>query len=228
MSKRRFREKTKVAVRDEDTAAKGVAEKEPGPVNGSVPKLDGGAEPEPSAAVIAGEMTADITSTEDKADEVVQTLQAEVQENYDKYLRALAELENHKKRTLKERSELIRYAGEHLARDLLDVVDNLERACQQQPNGVSDEFFKGVAMILSQLKGVLEKHSIRGESVVGQSFDPEKHQAMAVIPSSIHAPGTIIEEFCKSYFFKDKLLRPAQVVVVREEETNNAAENKEE
>ncbi len=174
--------------------------------------------PESSLPSEEGLVSGDMDMEKVVTDKAYSALKSEVQENYDKYLRALAELENYKKRALKERSDLLRYAGEHLARDLLDVVDNLERAGKEQPQGVSEEFFKGIQMILSQFQQVLEKHGIKGEYEIGKNFDPEKHQAMTAVPTDDFEPGTIMEQFNKTYFFKDKLLRPAQVVVAKKPE----------
>lgn len=168
-------------------------------------------------------------NTDTAEDSVIQSLRAEVKENYDKYLRALAEVENQKKRNLKERSDLLRYAGENLARDLLEVVDNLGRAVSQKPEtGVGEEFFTGIEMIHSQLVSVLDRHGIKGESSLGEPFDPNKHQAMTMVPTALHPVGTVIEEFRKAYYFKDKLLRPAQVVVAKAiEEITSAASQSE-
>lgn len=140
-------------------------------------------------------------------------LEAEVKENYDKYLRAVAELENYKKRAIRERSDLLKYAGENIARDLLEVVDTFQLALAQNVEGVNEEFLKGIKMIFDRFIAILEQHSVRGESVLGKPFDPNTQQALASVPSSEHIPNTVIEEFKRAYFFKDKLLRPAQVVV---------------
>lgn len=134
-------------------------------------------------------------------------------ENYDKYLRALADLENVKKRHAKERSDLIRYAGEHLARDLVEVVDNLELALKQKGPAVNDELLKGVEMIYKQFVSILEKHAVSSESAIGKAFDPQKHQAMTSVPTTEFEAGMVMEEYRKAYFFKDRLLRPGQVVV---------------
>lgn len=147
----------------------------------------------------------------------VANLRSESAANYDKYLRAMAELENVKKRAVKERSELIKYGGENLARDLLEVVDNLERAIQAVPSemGESAEFLKGVKMIFEQFTAVLERHSISGERSVGKPFDPQRHEAVASLPSAEHPEGTVVEEYRRAYYLRDKLLRPAQVVVAK-------------
>ena len=149
----------------------------------------------------------------EEVENICETLRKEVSENYDKYLRAVAELENYKKRAVKERSELLRYSGEYLARDILPVVDDLERAMLQGQLSSAEDLLGGVRMIADQLVSVLNKHSIRSEDALGQMFDPSKHEALASVPSEGHEPGTIIDQLKKPYFFKDKLIRPGQVVV---------------
>lgn len=168
-------------------------------------------------AVETEEITAieelDIDQTAEMAEEdLVTALRAEVRENFDKYLRSVAELENYKKRVIKERSELLKYAGENIARDLLEVVDNLERAVTQAPPE-GGAFVEGVQLVLSSFLSILDRHGIRGESCVGQQFDPSRQAALATVPTADVPPGTVLEQFRKLYFYKDKLLRPAQVVV---------------
>jgi molecular chaperone GrpE len=138
---------------------------------------------------------------------------AQVSELHDKYLRAVAELENYKKRVVKERSELLKYAGQHLAHDLLEVVDNLERALSGGKSGNHEDHAKGVELIAKQFIDVLGQHSIRAEDSVGKPFNPEVQQAMAMVETDECESGTVIEEYKKTYFFKDRLLRPGQVVV---------------
>ncbi len=150
--------------------------------------------------------------------EYVQRLENEVKENYDKYLRAMAELENVKKRAVRERADLLKYASENLARDLLEIADNFQLAfAQNMPEG-NEEFLKGFRLIYDRLMAILEQHQIKSEAAQGTTFDPNKHQALASVPTSDHPPGTVIEEFKRAYFIKDKLLRPAQVVVAAAEE----------
>jgi len=143
----------------------------------------------------------------------LELLRAESKENYDKFLRTAAELENVKKRVAKERSDLLKYAGESLARDLLDVSDNLERALLAAATSPGEEFVSGVKMIVEQLYQVFERHGIRGESALGSAFDPAKQEALASVPTLEKEPNSVIDEYRKTYFFKDKLLRPGQVVV---------------
>jgi len=143
----------------------------------------------------------------------LETVRLEAKENYNKYLRAIADLDNFKKRAVKERSDTLRYASEALARDIVEVVDNLELAVKQSPPGTNDELLKGVKMVLEQLVSGLAKHGVTSESCMGEAFDPEKQEALASVPSNNSEPGTIIEEYKKTYYIKDKLLRPGKVVV---------------
>jgi molecular chaperone GrpE len=134
-------------------------------------------------------------------------------ENYDKYLRAVAELENFKRRAQKERSDLLKYNGENLARDLLEVLDNLERAIIASESSSGEEFVSGVKMICEQFLQIFDRHGIRSETALGGQFDPAKHEALASVPTEEKEPNSVIDEYRKAYFFKDRLLRPGQVVV---------------
>jgi molecular chaperone GrpE len=170
--------------------------------------------PENSAEQTAAAEDEVTTSSESKVDhEHVKRLESEVKENFDKYIRAVAELENFKKRALRERSDLLRYAGENLARDLLEIADNFQLAFAQSGINSDDEFVKGIKMIQDRFTAILEQHAVRSESALGGQFDPNKQQALVSVPTTDAAPGTILEEFKKAYYFKDKLLRPGQVVV---------------
>lgn len=140
-------------------------------------------------------------------------LQAEIKDLRDKYLRSVAEIENVKKRYTKERADLLRYAGEQLARDLLDVVDDLERASSQNATGEVADVLRGIQLIRDRFIGVLDRHGIKGADTVGKAFDPKEHEALTSVPTADHPPGTITEQFRRAYFFRDKLIRPAQVVV---------------
>ena len=152
-------------------------------------------------------------------DEELTKLRLEAEANYDKYLRSVAEFENYKKRALKERSDLLKYGGESLARDILDIVDQLKIALKHEGSGTAEEFMKGVRMVFDNLIQVLARHQVVGEDSVGKPFDPTKHEALATIPSEEYAAGTVMEEFKGAFMFKDKLLRPAQVVVAKEKDS---------
>jgi len=167
------------------------------------------------------------TQSSASGDDRAARLEAEVKENYDKYLRAVAELENFKKRSIRERSDLLKYAGENLARDLLEISDNFQIAFSREvpAGGANEEFAKGMRMIWDRFKAILEQHSVKGESHLGKMFDPAKQQALASVPTSDQPPGTILEEFKQTFFFKDKLLRPGQVVVAAAVEGSESKPN---
>jgi molecular chaperone GrpE len=161
------------------------------------------------------------------ADTLVEQLRRENAENHDKYLRALAEVENVRKRAQKERSELLRYAGENIVRDLLEVLDDLELAGKMIPEGSTEPMAQGFRMIQQKLLAVLDRHSIKAESALGALLDPTKHEALTAVPTADSAPGTILQEFRKAYFFRDKLIRPAQVVVAAALPSTNADQQEE-
>lgn len=133
-------------------------------------------------------------------------------EHKDRYLRALADLENAKKRAIKDRADLLKYQGERIFAELLQVVDNMELAIQHadaNPESLKD----GVQLIHKLLLDTLSKWEVRAESAIGKEFDPNRHSALSKVPTTEHASGTVLSEFRKAYFYKDKLLRPAEVVV---------------
>lgn len=141
---------------------------------------------------------------------------AELDETKDRYIRLLAEFENFKKRTLKERADLLKYQGERVILDLLDVVDDFERALQHG-QGDAAQFLAGVELIHKKFMDLFGRWEVRAESGMGQPFDPEKHSALSRVPAGDQAPGTIVAELRKPYYYKDKLLRHGEVVVAAEE-----------
>ncbi len=151
-----------------------------------------------------------------KLREQVEVKQKEATENYDRYLRQIAELENFKKRATREKDEAIRFANEALVKDLLPVVDNLERAVAHSKDGGNGRpLVEGVEMVLRGFFDILAKHGVIPISAVGQPFDPQKHEAMAQVESTIYDPNTVIEEYHKGYLLRDRLLRPALVSVAK-------------
>jgi molecular chaperone GrpE len=152
----------------------------------------------------------------------------EAKNNYDRFLRQVAELENFKKRTLREKDEAIRFANETLIKDLLPVLDNLERAVSHAGGGGNGKpLLDGVEMVLKGLLDVLNRYGLVQISAKGQPFDPEKHEAMAQVESEAHDPNTVIEEHHKGYLLSERLLRPALVTVakaVKSQEKKNAGD----
>ena len=144
------------------------------------------------------------------------------QDNYEKFLRVYAELENYKKRVEKDRIENLRYANEELLRDLLPFIDNLQRAVDHasseedtNPGALMD----GIELTLKDLRKLLEKHGLRPIESVGARFDPNLHEAMMQVENNVQEPQTVVQEFQKGYLFKDRLLRPARVSVAMRPES---------
>jgi len=140
----------------------------------------------------------------------------EAKNNYERFLRQAAELENFKKRTARERDEAVRFANEYLIKDLLPVLDNLERAVAHAKGGGNGEpLVVGVDMVLKGLLDVLCKHGVAPIGAMGQPFDPGVHEAIAQVDSADHPANTVVEEHHKGYLFHDRLLRPALVSVAK-------------
>ena len=144
----------------------------------------------------------------------------EAKKNYDLYLRQVAELENFKKRVAREKEEAIRYGNEALVKDLLPVLDNLERAVEHaELGGNGKSLLAGIELVLKGFLEVLEKHGVTQISAKGEPFNPQKHEAFAQVESTDHEPNTVVEELHKGYFMADRLLRPSLVSVAKLPET---------
>lgn len=140
----------------------------------------------------------------------------EVDEKYreleNRYLRLQADFANYKKRNEKEREGLVKLGVESLAVELLPVIDNFERAMVMEE--VQDEgFYQGIELIRKQLIEVLEKQGIEEIEAANQSFDPDYHYAVQMVDSKDHRSNTVIEVIQKGYILKDKVIRPAMVIV---------------
>lgn len=135
-------------------------------------------------------------------------------ENEQLYLRA--EIENIKRQSIKERSQLLKYGAERLARDLLDTLDVFQSALNSEVNADNyREFVKGVEMTAQSLTNTLEKHGIVAIPCVGQPFDPNTQEALSSEPSDEHPEGYVTQVFKAPYKYHEKLLRAGQVVVSR-------------
>ena len=136
-------------------------------------------------------------------------------EYHDRMLRMAAELENYKKRTGRELEDMRKYATENLLRQLLTVVDNLERAiASASPDNQSEQgVVGGVALTLAEINKILEKHHVTPVEALGAPFDPAFHQAMSQEERDDKPANTVVQEFQKGYLMHDRLLRPAMVVV---------------
>jgi molecular chaperone GrpE len=132
----------------------------------------------------------------------------------DNYLRLAAEFEKYKRLAQRDQRDQIRFGNEHLLKELLPVVDNLERAIKAAKGSKSAEgLVQGVDLTLKQLQGVLGKFGVQSIPTMGQPFDPTGHQAVASVPSTQVPDQHVVEEFQRGYRLHDRILRPAMVTV---------------
>jgi molecular chaperone GrpE len=156
-------------------------------------------------------------------DSIIEKLQAqiadknkELAELTDRYLRLLAESENARKRIRQQSDETVRLQRENLLRELLPVVDNLERAVDAARGGGNGKpIVEGVEMVLRSLLDFLKAHGVTQLTSVGEPFDPQRHEAVDQIESNQHPPNTVVNEFHRGYQIGDRLLRPARVAVAK-------------
>jgi molecular chaperone GrpE len=153
-------------------------------------------------------------SIEAKLSEQLLRQQEETRQNYDHYLRALAEVENIKKRSTRDREEYLKYANVNLIKKLLPVIDDLHRAIEVARNSQDFEALsKGVEMTARSLDDLLKGEGVKVIESVGQPFDPQYHQALTVEASDEHPENTVIEQLQKGYILHDRVIRPSLVKV---------------
>ncbi len=145
----------------------------------------------------------------------LEILRNELGEMKDKFIRKVAEFENYKKRSQKERTELIQTAGKEVIVDLLDVLDDCERAEKQMSASEDiDQVKEGVMLVFNKLKNVLAAKGLKAMETIHQDFDPDKHEAITEISvPSAELRGKVIDEIQKGYYLNDKIIRYAKVVV---------------
>ncbi|MBM4242666.1 MAG: nucleotide exchange factor GrpE [Deltaproteobacteria bacterium] len=150
---------------------------------------------------------------------------SEIEQGKDRLLRERADLENFKRRMQRDKSEALRYASEHLLRDLLPVIDNLERAIDAAAKGAEgespeqaarvDNLVTGVTMVLHQFAETLGRFGVTRVAAAGQHFDPAHHEAVAHVDTEQHPAGAVVDEHAPGYRLHERLLRPAQVTVAK-------------
>jgi len=164
-----------------------------------------------------------VAETEEETDPLQKLMQEivvakeEAGKNWDLYLRERADLENARKRHQRDREEAIRFANDRLLREMIPVLDNLERAVGHAEQGDDDNqgLLEGVNMTINQFRKVLEDFGVKPINALGEDFDPNLHQAMGQVETTDQAPNTVISEFQKGYLLNDRLLRPSLVMVAR-------------
>ncbi|MDD2468153.1 MAG: nucleotide exchange factor GrpE, partial [Desulfobulbus sp.] len=148
-----------------------------------------------------------------------EALQEKLAAAQDQLMRVAAEFDNYKKRMERERSKLLKYAGENILRDLLATLDNLDRAVEQGSTDAEDvakklqSMLEGIELTQKGLVGTLERYGVEPLSAVGLSFNPDEHNALTMEASEEIPANHVLREFAKGYRFKDRVLRHAQVVV---------------
>jgi molecular chaperone GrpE len=158
----------------------------------------------------AQEAVSDIPAAGDSA-QTDEGLRRENEDLKNRYMRTLADMDNLRKRTEREKSDFARYATSGVLKDLIPALDNFDRALQH--SAADDEFHKGIELIYKQLYDVLTKHGLRLIEEVGAHFDPNIHEAVVREEDSSVPSHTVTAILQKGYFLHDRLLRPALVKV---------------
>ena len=150
------------------------------------------------------------TETEQAAGSEERDLAAELEQMEDRLKRAVADLDNYRKRSARDLGRLLAERSDTVLRDWLEVVDGVERALRQT---AETPLYDGLRAVLEHMDAVLERQGVRRLGERGESFDPNRHEAVEVVRGSGGQPGTILEEMRRGYMFRDRLLRPALVRV---------------
>jgi len=139
----------------------------------------------------------------------------EAADNYDRYVRSVADLDNHRRRTIREKEELRQFAASRVLEDLLPVIDNLSLglAAAKAPNADIKTLVGGISMVAEQLKTSLANHGLKEVNPVGQPFDPNLHEAISQQPSADVAEGSVVTVVRPGFTLNGRLLRPASVIV---------------
>ncbi len=149
-----------------------------------------------------------------EGEEVMEKLQAEVEEQKDKFLRLVAEFDNYKRRTAKERNEFIQTAGKDVIISMLAVMDDCDRA-EKQLNGTGDIAAQkeGIQLVFNKLRNTLQAKGLSAMESVNSEFDVEKHEAITEVEVPAKMKGKVVDEIEKGYYLNNKIIRFAKVVV---------------
>lgn len=161
----------------------------------------------PADAAEVVQLRAQLELSQAKGREVLEKLR----EEHERLLRAAADLENFKKRAAREREEVQRFGNEAVVKDLLPVVDGLDRALAAAPAG--DAVADGVRLVRASLEQALAKHGVSAFSAMGERFDPVAHEALLQVPTDAQPPGTVVLEHARGFKLHGRLVRPAMVGV---------------
>jgi molecular chaperone GrpE len=170
---------------------------------------------EKSETVAEEESPSEVTAPagELSLEEQLAAKEKEARENWDRFLRERADLENYRKRVGREKEELLNYGNKSLLEEILPIIDNLERALAHASEDGLGAVVEGIRMTHAMLLTTLKKFNVTPIEAVGSPFDSAYHQAMAQVPTDQYEPNTVVEEYQKGYMLKERLLRPAMVTV---------------
>lgn len=176
------------------------------------------AENNPTAPAAPGAVPANLPPPTSEEIGELKSRAAKADENWERLLRTTADFDNFKKRAAREKTEAGQHATAALLQKLLPVLDNFEMALAAAQNAQGDKlasFQSGVTMIQQQLKGILAGAGLEEIDAAGQPFDPNIHEAVSQLESAKAAEGSVVQQLRKGYKFKDRLLRPATVIVAK-------------
>ncbi len=159
---------------------------------------------------------ADVNTDENQAtgESELEKLKAELEAGKDKYLRLVAEFDNFRRRSAKERIELAQTAGREVIQDLLEVLDDSDRAQKQLDSSDGKEVKEGVTLVFNKLRSLLQSKGLKPMEAIGKDFDPDLHEAITEIPAPTkELKGKVVDEVVKGYYLNDKIIRHAKVVV---------------
>ncbi|MBN1959836.1 MAG: nucleotide exchange factor GrpE [Deltaproteobacteria bacterium] len=153
-----------------------------------------------------------IEENADNSNELLASAKEEIAALREQLLRLAADFDNYRKRTTREQQEIREYGVTQLLQDILPVLDNFDRALYHTEND-NNPVIDGIRLVSKQLIDTLARHGVQSFVSLGESFDPERHEAIAQLAVSSEQAGTIVEELQKGYMLRARLLRPAKVVV---------------
>ena len=174
-----------------------------------------------------------MAKSEKKEQEVVEktdpvkeeTAEDKLKISQDKLLRAMAEMENQRRRFEKEKQEAFEFGGFNFARESLSLLDNVDRAINSFKNDESlknnkdlNKIIDGIEIVKKDLLSIFKKNGIEVIECINKKFDPNFHQAMLEVENNTKAPGTVVQEIQKGYMMKDRLLRPSLVGIAKKRE----------
>lgn len=210
----------KVTIEIEDEAEEEVASEDVG--DEDVLDLD---DQEDDLEQVMRDAEAAVDGVEGQRNVDVDRLERELADLRDRSMRTLADFDNFRKRAERERRDVKRYALLEPMRDLVEVMDNLERALEA--GGSAEDLKQGVEMILRQLGDLLRRHGVQAVAAEGEPFDPNVHEAVSRIDSAEVDEPRVEQEMQKGYILHDRLLRPSRVVVAVPDEGSGGGDQQE-